>query len=102
MTAVAAAPRRHYRWLVRPYSYIPPSVGGDGIDGNNAVLIGELIEVRELLHVVGILVLIGQKNDDRIVLLGVVALGQMNGEVAGNVIDIDFCLRVLRPQGGDE
>ncbi len=58
--------------------------------------------MREASHLFGVLVLTGQKNNDRIALLRVVALGQMHDEVAGKVFDVDLFLHVLRAQGSCE
>ncbi len=73
-----------------------------GIDRNNAIFVGELVKVRESCHVVSILVAAMQKNNDWIVLLSVIAFGQMHDESAGNIIDDDLILIVLRPGRCDE
>ena len=72
---------------------------GIGVDGNNAVLVGKTIKVGDPRHIGGILISPVQKNDDRIVLLLVVALRQMDDVGARHIIDVDFFLRVLRWQG---
>jgi hypothetical protein len=69
-----------------------------GEDGNDALSLGELAEVRETRHVVGVLILTVQKNHDWIMLLFVIALGQMHGKSSRDVIHIDLFLRLLRPQ----
>jgi hypothetical protein len=52
------------------HSNIPSAARGVGIHRNDARLIGDkLVKVGEALHVVGLLVLTGQENYDRIVLL---------------------------------
>src|ERR1700693_1468098 len=94
-TSRASASPHVRRRLLRLNSYVPLSVHGVGIDHNHAVLVSELVEVRKPCRVAGILVAAVQKNNDWIVLLRVVTLGQTHGEGAGNVIDGDLFLRVL-------
>jgi hypothetical protein len=98
VTPIASAAPHALRRLLWPHSYIPLPAGGVGIDRNNAVFVGKLVKAREAFHVLGILILTGQKNDHRIVLLLVVTLGQMNCEGAGDIIDVEFFLRILRAQ----
>jgi len=85
-------------WLLPVHSYIPFPACGEGIDSDNAVLVSELVKVREPRHVVGILIAAMQKNDDRIVLLLVVPFWQMHDELPGDVIDLNLFLGVLRTQ----
>ena len=67
---------------------------GVGIDRDDAIFIGELVEVGEPRHVAGILISTMEENHDRIVLLLVVARWQMHDVGAGNVIDVDLFLGV--------
>src|SRR5271156_5085625 len=89
VTAVAAA-RRGLSLLFRSHSDVPLAACGVGIDGDDAILIGGLVEQSEARHVVGILILPMQKDHEGIVLLLVVALGQVQDIAAGDVIDVDF------------
>ncbi len=54
------------------------------------VFVGKLVEVRKARHVVGVLILAMQENDNWITLLLVVAFWQMHDVAAGNVVDVDF------------
>jgi hypothetical protein len=69
---------------------------GKRIDGDDAVLIRELVELREPLHVIGILIQAMQQNDYRIMAPRVIAVRQPHQVCAVHVIDRDFFLGLLR------
>jgi hypothetical protein len=89
-------------WLLCFYADIPLTVRGVGVDGDNAGLVGELVEVGDPLHVVGILVATVEEDDYGIVLFVIVAAGQMQYESAFDVVDLNFFLRLLSLHGSYE
>jgi len=95
---VATAWTHGHRGLLRPHADIPTAAQGVGIDGNDSLGLGELAEVREPPHIVGILILSVQKNYDRIVLLLVVALRKMDHELTADVVNVDLFVGFLRVQ----
>jgi hypothetical protein len=76
--------------------YIPPPVQGNGVDRNHAVLVRQVIEPSEALHVFRVLIHAMQKDHHRIVLLRVVAFRQANHEAAVHIVDRHRFLCLLR------
>jgi hypothetical protein len=71
---------------------------GCGIDRDNAVLVRQLVKLRETLNVVRILVHAMQQYDDGIVMLGVIPFWQPHQKIAVHIVYRDLFLRLLRPQ----
>ena len=75
---------------------IPLTARCIGIDGDDAVFLGKLAEVSEPAHIVGVLILAMEQNHERVALLLIVALGEMQDIGARSVIDFYFLLSFLR------
>jgi hypothetical protein len=71
---------------------------GRWIDHDDSILICQSVKLRQALDVVGILIEASQQDDDRVVLLCVISLGQSNCEHPVDVIDGHLFPGFLRPE----
>ena len=94
-TAPSRAGTHSRRMNLGPNANIPASVQRRGIDGNDTVLVRQLVEARQPRDVVGILIQAVQNDDYGIVLVRDVSSGQPHNVSAIHIVDIDGFLGFL-------
>src|SRR5208282_997259 len=95
----ATRPHTHRPMLLRLHTDIPPPMQRDRINGDNAVLIRQLVKSRQPLHVVGILIHAVQQDHHRIMLLRVISSRQPDHKRPLHAVNCDLFRGFLGPEG---